>query len=86
MKGDHAHRFRDTFAVELLLNGTPIENVAAFLGHASTRITQKHYSAWVHTRQEQAETDVKRSWERDPVVLMETKGTQEVYGNVRTVN
>ncbi len=24
----HAHRFRDTFAVELLLAGTPIEDVA----------------------------------------------------------
>jgi integrase/recombinase XerD len=30
----HPHRFRDTFAVELLNHGTPIEDVAALLGHA----------------------------------------------------
>jgi integrase len=77
----HAHRFRDTFAVELLLTGTPIENVSAFLGHASIRVTEKHYAPWVRSRQERAEADVLRSWERDPVVLMETKGTPEVHEN-----
>ena len=75
----HAHRFRDTFAVELLLDGTPIENVQAFLGHASVRVTERHYAPWVRARQERAEADVRRSWERDPLVLMETKGTPEVH-------
>ena len=75
----HAHRFRDTFAVELLLDGTPIENVSAFLGHASVRVTERYYAPWVRARQERAEADVKRSWERDPLVLMETKGTPEVH-------
>jgi integrase/recombinase XerD len=75
----HPHRFRDTFACELLLDGTPIENVAAFLGHSDVRITQKHYSAWVLARQERAEADVRRSWERDPLILMETKGTPGVH-------
>ncbi len=28
----HSHRFRDTFAVELLLAGVPLEDVASFLG------------------------------------------------------
>jgi len=76
----HAHRFRDTFAVELLLSGTPIENVSAFLGHASIRVTERHYAPWVRSRQERAEADVLRSWERDLVVRMETKGTSEVHG------
>lgn len=35
---------RDTFAVELLLKGTPIEEVAILLGHSSIRVTEKHYS------------------------------------------
>ncbi len=35
----HAHRFRDTFAVELLLAGVPIERVSVLLGHQSVRIT-----------------------------------------------
>jgi len=37
----HAHRFRDTFAVELLLAGVPIERVSILLGHQSVRITEK---------------------------------------------
>ena len=57
-------------AVELLLNGTAIENVQAFLGHASVRVTKRHYSPWVRARQERAEADVKRSWERDPLVQL----------------
>jgi integrase len=81
VNGGHAHRFRDTFAVELLLNGTPIENVQAFLGHASVRITERHYAPWVKARQERAEADVRRSWDRDPIVLLEAKGTPEGHEN-----
>jgi integrase/recombinase XerD len=76
----HAHRFRDTFAVELLLAGVPIERVSVLLGHQSVRITERHYSPWVHARQEQLEQDLKRAWEQDPVALLETKGTPEVHG------
>jgi site-specific recombinase XerD len=32
----HAHRFRDIFAVELLLAGVPIERVSILLGHQRT--------------------------------------------------
>jgi hypothetical protein len=42
-----AHRFRDTFSVELLLAGVPIERVSILLGHQSVRITEKHYAPWV---------------------------------------
>jgi integrase len=73
----YAHRFRDTFAVELLLAGVPIERVSVLLGHQSVRITERHYSPWVRARQEQLEQDLKRAWEQDPVALMETKGTPE---------
>src|SRR6266852_2064563 len=58
----HAHRFRDTFAVELLLAGVPIERVSILLGHQSVRITEKHYAPWVRARQEQLEADVRRTW------------------------
>jgi hypothetical protein len=36
----HAHRFRDTFSVELLLAGVPIEDVSILLGHKNIKITQ----------------------------------------------
>ena len=75
----HAHRFRDTFAVELLLAGVPIERVSVLLGHQSVRITERHYSPWVHACQEQLEQDLKSAWEQDPVALLETKGTPEVH-------
>jgi len=73
----HPHRLRDTFAVEALLSGIPIERVSILLGHASIRTTEKHYSPWVRARQEQLEADVRRTWETD---LIATKGTPEVHG------
>lgn len=56
------HRFRDTFAVELLLKGVPIEHVSILLGHSSLKITEKHYSPWVKARQEQLEAAVRKAW------------------------
>ena len=64
----HAHRFRDTFAVELLLSGVPLERVSVLLGHSSVRITERHYAPWVRERQEQMEADVRRAWKIDPIL------------------
>lgn len=61
----YAHRFRDTFSVELLLAGVPMEEVSILLGHSSVKITQKHYSPWVRDRQLQLEADLERAWARD---------------------
>ena len=82
----HAHRFRDTFAVELLLAGVPLERVSILLGHTSVKITEKHYAPWVRERQEQAEADVKRTWAQDPIALLEAKGTPEVHGKRSALN
>lgn len=84
--GGHAHRFRDTFAVELLLAGVALENVSVLLGHSSIRITEKHYSPWVRARQEQLEADVIRTLSRDTLVLDSRKGTLEVHGIQEAVN
>src|SRR5262249_48267494 len=59
----HAHRMRDTFAVELLLASVPIERVSVLLGHQSVRVTERHYAPWVRARQEQLEADVRRTWD-----------------------
>jgi integrase/recombinase XerD len=63
--GGHAHRWRDTFAVELLLSGMPLEQVAVLLGHQSVQVTEKHYSPWVRARQEQLEAGVRKTFETD---------------------
>lgn len=58
----HPHRFRDTFAVELLLKGVPLDQVSILLGHSSVGITERHYSPWVKARQERLEELVQASW------------------------
>ena len=73
-----SHRFRDTFAVGLLLAGVPIERVSILLRHQSVRITEKHYNPWVRSRQEQLEADVARTWEHDPMLVQKIPGTKRV--------
>ncbi len=63
----HAHMFRDTFAVELLLAGVPIDQVSILLAHSSVKITEKHYAPWVKARQEQMEANVQRAWFHEPM-------------------
>ena len=63
-----AHRFRDTFAVELLLAGVPIERVSVLLGHESVLTTEGNYAPRVRSRQEQLEADLGRAWRLDPVI------------------
>jgi integrase len=86
VSGGHPHRFRHTFAVELLLAGVPIERVSVLLGHSSTRITEKHYSAWVRARQEQLEADVRASWALESGVLSLEPGTYRARGKTELVN
>lgn len=83
IEGAHPHRFRDTFAIELLLAGVPLERVSILLGHSSIGITEKHYAPWVRDRQERLEADVRRTW---VLPEAETKGTSEVYGGKLAVN
>ena len=58
----HPHMFRDTFAVEMLLAGVPLEQVSILLGHKSIKITEKHYAPWVKARQEQLAANVRKAW------------------------
>lgn len=60
----HPHMLRDTFAVEYLLTGMPLEQVSILLGHSSVRITERHYSPWVRARQKQLEASVRKAWEQ----------------------
>jgi integrase len=81
-----AHRFRKTFAPELLLAGVPIGRVSGLLGDQSVRITEKYYAPWVRSRQEQLEGDLMSAWSRDPLLLHEAKGIPEVHEKPENVN
>jgi site-specific recombinase XerD len=61
----HSHRLRDSFAVQLLLQGVPLERVAILLGHRSIKVTERHYSPWIRARQEQVEADIRKSWDTE---------------------
>ena len=62
IKRCHPHMFRDTFAVEMLLAGVPIDQVSLLLGHASVKITEKSYSPFVKARQIQLQESVRNAW------------------------
>jgi hypothetical protein len=52
----------------------PIKSAPGKLrGHSSVKVTEKHYAPRIRERQEQAEADVRRTWARDRVVLMQEK-------------
>jgi integrase/recombinase XerD len=57
-----SHRLRDTFAVDLLEKGVPMEEVSKLLGHTSIRTTEKHYAKWVKGRQDRLDKLVIGTW------------------------
>jgi integrase len=59
----HSHMFRDTFAVELLLAGVPIDQVSLLLGHSSVKVTERHYAPFVKARQEQLAQSARKAWD-----------------------
>jgi integrase len=63
VRGAHSHRFRDTFAVSLLLKGVSLESVSKLLGHSSIKVTERHYAPWVKARQTILEAEVRRTWD-----------------------
>jgi integrase len=72
-KRAHPHMLRDTFAVELLLAGVPIDQVSILLGHASVKTTERHYAPFVKARQEQLVSSVENSWQTQGLHLVEKR-------------
>ena len=56
------HMFRDTFAVEALLAGVPLEDVSLYLGHRSIKTTERHYAPFVKARQEKMVDVLRKAW------------------------
>jgi integrase/recombinase XerD len=59
-----SHRLRDTFAVDLLQKGVPLEEVSKLLGHESIKTTEKHYSKWMKGRQDRLDKLVTEAWDK----------------------
>ncbi len=58
----HSHRFRDTFSVDLLSRGVPLQTVSLLLGHTSITTTEKHYAPFVKSSQDALEAAVMKTW------------------------
>lgn len=56
------HRFRHTFAVDLLAKGVDVKHVSMLLGHSSVTITEKFYAAWISSRQQMLSDEVRKTW------------------------
>jgi len=61
-----SHRLRDTFAVDLLEKGVPMEEVSRLLGHTSIRTTERSYAKWSRGRQDRANALVRGTWTKQP--------------------
>jgi integrase/recombinase XerD len=68
VENGHAHRFRDTFAVEHLLAGSSMEDVQKLLGHKSIKTTEKHYAPWNKARQDRLNSIADKVWDEDRVL------------------
>ena len=79
--GVRPHRFRDTFAVELLNAGVSIETVSKLLGHKSIRVTEKHYSPWVASRQAELEKALGIALASDTLLLQILDGSKKSEEN-----
>jgi site-specific recombinase XerD len=55
-----AHRFRDSFAVRMILGGLGVENVSKLLNHSKVQITVDYYLPWIKQRQTMLEDSFAR--------------------------
>lgn len=62
------HRLRDTFAVELLLQGVAMEDVSVLLGHGSISITERYYAPWSRARRDRLVKVVRAANDNDPLL------------------
>jgi site-specific recombinase XerD len=68
-----SHMLRDTFAVEMLLAGVPLEKVSKLLTHESVTMTERYYAKWTANRRQQLEDDAVAAMRRMGVAVTMTK-------------
>ena len=74
----HPHRFRHTFAAGYLNAGVPIETVSLLLGHASVKVTEKHYAKFNQARQARIEEAVRGAWQSQRPKLQVIAGGSQI--------
>jgi site-specific recombinase XerD len=57
-------KLRDTFGVDLLEKGVPLEEVSKLLGHESIKTTERSYAKWVKGRQDPLNSLVTATWKK----------------------
>jgi integrase/recombinase XerD len=62
----HIHRFRHTFACDLLQKNVRVEHVAMLLGHSDPKVTARHYARWVKGRQDLLDEIMDSVYDSDP--------------------
>jgi integrase len=65
IKNGTVHRFRHSFALNMLLKGVDIKSLSLLLGHHSVTITEKYYASFVKEREKMLSDIVRDSWNRD---------------------
>ncbi len=60
----HPHMLRHTFAIEKLLGGARLEDVSLLLGHASTKVTERHYLKFDQRRQDRLIEASRVDWDQ----------------------
>ena len=83
VKRCHSHMLRDTFAVELLLSGVPIDQVSLLLGHSSVKVTERHYAPFVKARQEQLAQSARKAWHFEKTNNSESQVTRHAESGKR---
>jgi site-specific recombinase XerD len=67
--GFRSHMLRDTFAVEMLLAGVPLEKVSKLLTHESVTMTERYYAKWTASRRQQLEDEAVAAMRRMGVTV-----------------
>jgi len=69
----HPHMLRDTLAINAIVNGVGLENVARMLGHASTAMTERSYLFWVRQREDHSIAEQRMALERQAAAATEAE-------------
>jgi integrase len=88
VRDPNPHMLRDTFAIDAILRGVPLEIVSQMLGHASSAVTEKNYLFWTKQRVDHS-VEVQRAalaGSRPVLVGTSAAAPKVLHGDRRMVN